>query len=72
MGHINPVDVAGKPRQSTAVLRGDSGRKNEKPAGLGRAHPAGPGKVVFGDLIFPKALRLVKRKGVFSPRERSA
>jgi hypothetical protein len=46
--------------------------RNEKPAGLGRAHPAVPGKSSIGVMIFPKALRFVKRKAVFSQRERLA
>jgi hypothetical protein len=46
--------------------------RNEKPAGLGRAHLAGARKIVFGDLIFPKAPALVKQKGDFLRRERLA
>jgi hypothetical protein len=38
----------------------------KNPPGRAGSHPAVPGKIVFGDLIFPKALRFVKRKGIFS------
>jgi hypothetical protein len=45
---------------------------NEKPAGLGRAHPAVPGKFDVVVQLSPKALRFVKRKGSFSQQERLA
>jgi hypothetical protein len=51
------------------ALQSDLYARNEKPAGLGRAHPAVPGKSSIGVMTLPKALHLVKRKGDFSQRE---
>jgi hypothetical protein len=44
----------------------ESVSENENPAWEGGAHPAGTGKIKFGDMILPKSRRFVKRKGYFS------
>lgn len=54
------------------VLTRKSVPENENPAWKGGAHLAVLPGSRFGDLIFPKALRFVKRKGSFSQWERLA
>jgi hypothetical protein len=55
------------------MVRGLNRAPNMKnPAGKGGAHPAVPGKFDVVVQLSSKALRFVKRKGVFSQRERLA